>query len=491
MEKDENNPKFEGLLHGISPERLVDETAYKMITCQYCKLIFWNPQECSVAKCGATFCEPCLMKSLEKEEICTECKSPAKYDSSNFIGNKILAPLKFQCQNHPKCEKILEYKDLPYHFCPFDETNCEIKDCTWKGERKDLDSHVQECPFEIIQCVNEGCTEEMRRSELISHRKICPFEKISCIKACGAVEERGNLENHLKICPFVETNCKYKERGCRVSPIRGEYEKHVDECKFQPKLLECKHTVNLFDVEAHSKDCPQFPLPCPECRNIFQRRELPEHKCLAYILEQMNIMRETFQTENNILRQEITHLREVPKEEANIMRQEITHLRELEQAHEKEIKELKAQIGFCGFCKDLLCRKCSRYIRQLQLIPISATDTDGNHPFSNIIKPDDSRWETLYKLNQSDLIFRVSEDSCYLSKLTIRPKKGCSFDLMRIYLGEKEGKYTFNQEVKYNKEDIVTVLFSQSKMTKCIKLGLIPSSGYIGVHEVKIFGIQT
>ena len=191
MEKDEENSEFEGLLHGISPERLVGSTVNETITCQYCKLIFWNPQECSVAKCGATFCEPCLMKSLEKEEICTECKNPAKYDSSNFIGNKILAPLKFVCQNHPKCEKILEYKDLPYHFCPFDETNCEIKDCTWKGERKDLESHIQECPFEIIQCVNEGCTEEMRRSELTSHREICPFEKISCIKACGAVEERG------------------------------------------------------------------------------------------------------------------------------------------------------------------------------------------------------------------------------------------------------------------------------------------------------------
>ena len=471
MEKGENNPKFEGFLHGISPERLIEDTVNKTITCQYCKLIFWNPQECSVAKCGATFCEPCLMKSLEKEETCLECKSPAKYDSNNFLRNKILAPLKFQCQNHPKCEKILEYEDLPFHFCPFDETNCEVKDCTWKGERKNLEPHIQECPFELIQCVNEGCTEEMRRSELTSHREICLFEKISCIKACGVVEERGNLEDHLKICPFVEIDCKYKERGCEESPIRGEYEKHVDECKFQPKLLECKHTVNLSDVEAHSKDCPQFPLPCPECRNIFQRRELPEHKCLAYILEQMNIMR-----------------------------QEIAHLREVDQAHEEEIREFKDKLG-CNICKvhvdkEHVCQNCRNNIIQLQLVPISATDTDtaNNHPLSNIIKSDNSTWETNIGINHSDLTFRVSNGSCLLIKLTIRAGTRTNlFESMRIGRGEKEGEFLFHKEaINNNKEDIFTVtLIPPLIITKFIILQLKRlSKDYLRVYEVKMFGIK-
>ena len=440
MEK-RKNPKFEGFGHGISLERLIEDTVNKTITCQYCKLIFWNPQECSVAKCGATYCEPCLMKSLEKKEICTECKNPAKYDSSNFLRNKILAPLKFQCQNHPKCKIILEYNDLPNHFCPFDEIGCKVKYCTWKGERKDLDSHVQECPFKIIQCVNRGCRKEMRRNELIPHRKICPFEEISCIKRhCRAVEMRKNLEDHLKICPFVELECKYKRRGCKDSPIRKEFKKHVDECRFQPKLLECKHTVNMSDIEAHSKDCPQFPLPCSECRNIFQRRELPEHRCLVYILEQMNIMRGTFQTENNSLRQEITHLRVV------------------EQAHEKEIKELKD--SGCNICKVYadkgnVCQNCRNNIIQLQLIPISATDTDSDYPLSNIIKPD-GRWETISK-NHSDLIFSVSNGSCLLTKLTIRAETGENlFESMRIGRGEKEGEFVFHQEaINSNKEDMI------------------------------------
>ena len=464
MEKGEKNPEFEGLLHGISPERLVGATVNETITCQYCKLIFWNPQECSVVKCGATFCEPCLMKSLEKEEICLECKNPAKYDSNNFLRNKILAPLKLQCQNHPKCEKILEYKDLPYHFCPFDETNCEIKDCTWKGERKDLNSHIQECPFEIIQCVNEGCTEEMRRKNLTPHREICPFEKISCIKACGAVEERGNIEDHLKICPFVEIDCKYKERGCEESPFREEYKKHVGRCKFQPKLLECKHTVKMSDVEAHSKDCPQFPLPCPECRNIFQRRELPEHKCLAYILEQINIMR-----------QEIIHLKEAHKEETNIMRQEIAHLRKVDNAHEEEIRELYSII-------------------QLQLIPISATDTASKHPLTNIIKPDNSTWETKVGINHSDLIFGVLNVPYLLTKLTIRAGKGLHlFESMRIGRGEKEGEFVFRKEaINSNKEDRFTVtLIPPLKITKFIILQLKHLGIYhLRVYEVKMFGIK-
>ena len=66
------NPEFEGLEHGITPERAI-EFIHHMMRCPKCKHIYWNPQMCSTPKCGQTLCEPCLKKALEGGETCDKC----------------------------------------------------------------------------------------------------------------------------------------------------------------------------------------------------------------------------------------------------------------------------------------------------------------------------------------------------------------------------------------------------------------------------------
>ena len=108
--------EFEGLSHGINPERIIDTTINSMMICPMCEHIFWNPQTCLNPDCGRTLCEPCLKRAVEERETCEECLQTTKYDLNPFFV-KSFKNLTFRCQNHPKCSETLTYKDLPYHIC--------------------------------------------------------------------------------------------------------------------------------------------------------------------------------------------------------------------------------------------------------------------------------------------------------------------------------------------------------------------------------------
>ena len=222
------NPQFEGLEHGITPERTI-ESIHQMMICPKCKHIYWNPQMCFTPKCGQTLCEPCLKRALERGESCDKCKSSTKYEANPFVANS-LTGLTFRCMNHPKCEIILEYEDLPHHICIYDQMKCPIMGCEWNGERKSLEEHLSICPKEILLCPNEGCGEKEERGRLDQHREECLFEEIYCPKDCGYQGRRGVLPQHI-------------------------------------------------DME-----CPKVKMPCPQCEYLFLRRELAAHRCLPFLL---------------------------------------------------------------------------------------------------------------------------------------------------------------------------------------------------------------
>ena len=115
--KSDVNPLFEGINSGIDPRRLEGNSAHPMMLCQSCSKIFWNPLICSDAKCGATYCEPCLLQHYKEEEICLKCKNNTKFDPSSFLQNNVLNSLQFKCINSPSCSQIIPYDLLPFHFC--------------------------------------------------------------------------------------------------------------------------------------------------------------------------------------------------------------------------------------------------------------------------------------------------------------------------------------------------------------------------------------
>ena len=276
--------EFEGLIHGISRERIIDSTIHSMMICPMCEHIFWNPQTCSNPDCGRTLCEPCLKRAVEERETCEYCLQATKYNPNPFFVQSF-KKLTFKCQNHPKCSEILTYKDLPYHICRHDQMKCPISpECKWMGDREELVEHIPQCPKEIVTCKNEGCGHKHQRETEEEHTLKCMFQTIQCPKLCGFEGRRGQLDEHLSIqCPLVQLECGYIYRGCEYSPVRRDYEGHMLGCLYQPKVVGCGHEVNLGDEEGHCEVCNEFPMPCDQCGYVFTRGGLVGHRCLTFL----------------------------------------------------------------------------------------------------------------------------------------------------------------------------------------------------------------
>ena len=105
------NAEFEGLSHGINPERIIDSTGYPMMICPMCEQILWNPQMCSDPDCGCTLCERCLKRAVEERETCEDCLQTTKYDPNPFFV-KSFKNLTFRCHNN-KRETFLGYSGPP------------------------------------------------------------------------------------------------------------------------------------------------------------------------------------------------------------------------------------------------------------------------------------------------------------------------------------------------------------------------------------------
>ena len=284
VEDKQISTEFEGLIHGISEERIIDSTIQSMMICPMCEHIFWNPQTCSNPDCGRTLCEPCLKRAVEERETCEDCLQATKYEPNPFFV-KLFKNLSIKCQNHPKCSEILAYKDLPYHICRHDQMKCPISpECKWQGDREELVEHIPSCPKEIVMCKNEGCGSKHERGAEEEHTMECMFERIECPKSCGFEGDRGELDEHLSAeCPLVQLECGYIYRGCEYTPERRDYEDHMLGCLYQPKVVECGHEVNLGDEEGHVEVCNEFPLPCDQCGYLFTRGGLLGHRCLTFL----------------------------------------------------------------------------------------------------------------------------------------------------------------------------------------------------------------
>ena len=330
VEKKEFSAEFEGLIHGISPERLISSTIQSMMLCPMCECIFWNPQTCSTPDCGRTLCEPCLKRTVEDQETCKDCHQPTKYDPISFFA-KSFKNLTFRCENHPKCQETFIYKDLPYHICSHTQMKCPISECEWEGERQELEKHLPQCPKEIIRCQNEGCGNKHQRGNMGDHISECMFQNILCPQVCGFEGRRGELEEHLiTLCSLVQVNCEYKGRGCEYNPLRKDYQDHIFGCLYQPKLLKCGHQVNLKDEDEHSEICNEFPHPCSKCGYIFTRGQLLDHSCFPFLHDLIA------QKENKIEAQE--HKIETQKHKIQIQDHKIE-----DQEHKIETQEHKIE----------------------------------------------------------------------------------------------------------------------------------------------------
>ena len=133
---------------------------------------------------------------------------------------------------------------------------CTNKDkgCDWQGEINDITGHLER---------SNGCL----------------FEEVKCSNNCGLLLQRQHLHNHVdNECPYREVHCQYCSVVARYQFIEGE---HVKQCPKFP--LPCPNNCgmeNIFreDMEAHKTTCPLEKIKCPnDCGEVLQRQSMGNH----------------------------------------------------------------------------------------------------------------------------------------------------------------------------------------------------------------------
>lgn len=152
-----------------------------------------------IAKCGHTFCRPCLLKYIESDgSQSSECPIDKnifkKKDLRSLIPNIVVA------------ESISTLKV----YCKY---GCKLENGKW------------------IKDTN-GCPEEITLASREQHENVCPYALICCPfnKSCSLIR-RMDLENHLKQCAHV--TCPHKKIGCTFQGDGNTLKDHLAGCPYE------------------------------------------------------------------------------------------------------------------------------------------------------------------------------------------------------------------------------------------------------------------
>ena len=130
-----------------------------------------------------------------------------------------------------------------------------LRECDWKGELSEAETHLEVCSFFLIQCkkceqifprrVREehetnSCPKRIIRCDYCQrggkaedrdqHVQVCIIYPISCPNECGAEFPRRELSEHRSECESEVVTCPYKEYGCKAgSMIRRDLLAHKKE----------------------------------------------------------------------------------------------------------------------------------------------------------------------------------------------------------------------------------------------------------------------
>ena len=175
-----------------------------------------------------------------------------------------------------------------------------LRDCDWKGELSEAETHLKDCLFFLIQCWS--CEQIFPRGDEGEHESdSCPKRIINC-EYCKMRGEAEYREEHLERCDGYPVSCPNE---CGAKPPRGKSSEHRSECELE--LIPCPYKE--YGCRAES----------------MLRRDLLAHKKEFYIEHQdMSLVR--FQSEIEQLKDENVRL----KKEQNEMKWKIKTMKQLD-----------------------------------------------------------------------------------------------------------------------------------------------------------------
>ncbi|XP_073247632.1 TNF receptor-associated factor 6-like isoform X2 [Porites lutea] len=131
---------------------------------------------------------------------------------------------------------------------------CPSDGCSWTGELRDKEAHLEACKFKIVNCTNKNCDATVKRRDLEQHTtNTCEWRIIEC-EYCEDLNPKKHVELHLLLCRKIPLSCPY---SCGISIPREMIQNHID------------------------NDCPLCLVSCPYakmgCIKKLQRKNVDPH----------------------------------------------------------------------------------------------------------------------------------------------------------------------------------------------------------------------
>ena len=231
------------------------------LECPVCLQVMLNDPHL-VSCCGHNFCGPCIKKVQSKNEACPLCKENSYQAMVDKKTQRNINGLHVYCINNKE-------------------------GCKWKGELKDLSSHLQrrkrqgECHYVRVVCKYCQLFEDQRYKLDAHETKDCPNRPYSCdycsysgthyfvtwwhYSKClnypvfcpnNCTQDkipRYQLKDHLDTsCPLQPVECEFSWAGCEVKPKRQDIPKHCSDNLQQHLSLACdelKKEIKLLKKE--------------------------------------------------------------------------------------------------------------------------------------------------------------------------------------------------------------------------------------------------
>jgi hypothetical protein len=170
------------------------------------------------------------------------------------------------------------------------------KQCSWEGNFKDLEKHLESCQHLLVPCPycykeeyslsnNKQFSLFHKKEELDNHLKLCEFRPVSC-HLCDTFFPFSRIGEHTMRCPNRVMGCIF---DCGEKLPLCEHDKHCFEncpnysvtCPWKSKLG-CSFSCKRRDMKSHLRDteihlCLPVLTSCLECHQTFSLDDLQEH----------------------------------------------------------------------------------------------------------------------------------------------------------------------------------------------------------------------
>uniref|UniRef100_A0A1X7T5V2 RING-type domain-containing protein n=1 Tax=Amphimedon queenslandica TaxID=400682 RepID=A0A1X7T5V2_AMPQE len=216
------------------------------IECPVCLHILTDPHQ--VSCCGRTLCKSCIERARASNGSCPMCKEGMeerfRYSVDKDCLHFVNFSLQVYCTNKPKgCEWKGNLRDLSTHLskgkregdCLFEEVKCRYE-CQTKDQRQKLVIHEKDdCNERPYKC--EHCALEDRYIFITGdHLNTCPKYPTTCRNNCAQKIPRESISDHLTQCPLERVDCVFSWAGCNDKPLRKDVDKHTADTKHMTLL---------------------------------------------------------------------------------------------------------------------------------------------------------------------------------------------------------------------------------------------------------------